>query len=378
MIRNTLFCSLILLTTSCAHITSSHDKYSNEKHLLYKIESSDDGFFDEYKASYEADETDQNTPDLSLRYLNKGIALSRSVCYDFLDEVTTGGNNSKFAQNEVGVLVLLASGIMGLNGVNADSFTRLALAGTAINSTFELYNNHYLLGEDGDVITDLIKQAMVAAESEIQTKSPQTFIEAYTLLESYSRVCSNSTIRRLVRDSLKQAIVIASSDNADEAENTAITEIAQLFGEVGFSKQQLLGLYWYAHEAGLDNDATTAIQNAFGETLSDKILTQKDGKDKAIKSKDIFNKIPEFSNNLQKIIDEAKLNIDYFNQNANTKINDLNDSFKGAAKVMWPNKSNLPNSSKTIITKLYKSMFADINQATLSTGATTAINVKIK
>jgi hypothetical protein len=374
MIRKTLLCSLILLTTSCANITSSHDKYSNEEHLLYKLDSSDDGFFEEYKASYEADKTGSNTPTISLRYLNKGIALSRSVCYDFLDEMTTGGNNSKFSQNETGVLVLLASGIMGLNGVNADSFTRLALVGTAINSTFELYNNHYLLGEDGDVIIDLIKQAMMAAESEIKTKSPQTFIDAYTLLESYSRVCSNSTIRRLVRDSLKKAIVIASSENADKAEETALTEIAQLFGAFGLSKQQLLGLYWYSHEASLDTDAQNAVNDALGTNLSSIILNVAN-KDKVIKSKEFFAKIPSFSNNLQNIIDDTKLKRDYLTQNNSLALSELSDSFKSfATKINWQT-----NDSPTITrTKVYKSMFADISQATFSSGNATAINVEIK
>jgi hypothetical protein len=209
--------------------TDPSKRYASEEHLLNKIETNDDeGYFIEYKSSIDAPQN----KDKSIKYLEKGIALTRTVCFDYLNSLSANENDSQFLKNELGALVILSTGIMGLNGVSQDSFTRLALGGAAVNTTIDLYRNHYLLGPDSDVIVDLIKNAMNTAETEIGNRTPNNFVQAYTLLQSYSSLCSDSSIRRLVRDTIKSATLEASSPIVNIVAEEVLTQIKYLFRRV--------------------------------------------------------------------------------------------------------------------------------------------------
>lgn len=284
--------------------TGPSKKYASEQHLLNKIQTDDDeGFFIEYKSSINAPQN----KDKSIKYLEKGIALTRTVCFDYLDNLSANENDSQFLKNELGALVILSTGIMGLNGVSQDSFTRLALGGAALNTTIDLYRNHYLLGPDSDVIVDLIKNAMNTAETEIGNRTPNNFIQAYTLLESYSLLCSDSSIRRLVRDTIKSANLEASSPIVNIVAEKVLTQIAKEFGRSGLSDQQYFGLFWLSTERPTKAEYKSIVDEALGDLLTDVNFKAKlNDLNTLTQIKYLFRRIRSLSSDYEKAIADAK------------------------------------------------------------------------
>ncbi len=268
--------------------------------MLNNVTVNTTGYFNEYALST----SNPNNTAMALKYLEKGVALSRSVCFEHLDYLVASENDTSFGQNELGILVILATGIMGLNGVDQDNFSKLALGAAAVNSSIDLYRNHYLLGPDSDVIVDLVKNAMNAAELEISNRAPTNFVDAYTLLESYSRLCSDSQIRRLVRDAIKSTEFVANASftNREEA-NKTMTEIAVALDRSGLSNKQYFGLYWKAKESPTKTEYLHVVNNALGDAqeMVDSLRI-----DALVEIKRLYSKSPYVSAEYQLIVDETK------------------------------------------------------------------------
>lgn len=316
-----IYSLLLMLTLSgCAGVHTTDNKYANENHLLNNITTNDDGSlqegsFQEYHDLMHAiKEAPTEESWRSKLYLTKGMALSKTACYDYLDAISSDQNNSLFTQKGFGVAVVLATGIMGLNGLTEDNFTELALGAAAINSSIDLYREHYLLGPDGDVIIDMVKNAMVTVEDKINTKSPSSFIEAYTLLESYSRLCTTYSIRRLVRDSLKAAKFEATQDEIETTQRDTITEIAKIFDKPSITRMQAFGLYWQATRKPTDAIINEKIKAATGNEIatfkddSNKILF--DDLNTLIKIKNLFYQIPKYTETFETDITNYKPSLD--------------------------------------------------------------------
>jgi hypothetical protein len=299
--------------------TDPSKRYASEEHLLNKIETNDDeGYFIEYKSSIDAPQN----KDKSIKYLEKGIALTRTVCFDYLNSLSANENDSQFLKNELGALVILSTGIMGLNGVSQDSFTRLALGGAAVNTTIDLYRNHYLLGPDSDVIVDLIKNAMNTAETEIGNRTPNNFVQAYTLLQSYSSLCSDSSIRRLVRDTIKSATLEASSPIVNIVAEEVLTQIAKEFGRSGLSDQQYFGLFWLSTEKPSKAEYKSIVDEALGDLLTDVNFKGKlNDLNTLTQIKYLFRRVRSLSSDYEKAIADAKEKI----AQAENKIDSNND-----------------------------------------------------
>lgn len=282
---------------------STTSEFANKKHLLNNVTMDTTGYFEEYALSA----SNPNNTAMALKYLEKGVALSRSVCFEHLDYLAASENDTSFGQNELGILVILATGIMGLNGVDQDNFSKLALGAAAVNSSIDLYRNHYLLGPDSDVIVDLIKNAMNTAESEISNRAPTNFVDAYTLLESYSRLCSDSQIRRLVRDAIKSTKFeanesFANRENREEA-NKTMTEIAVILDRSGLSNKQYFGLYWKVKESPTKSEYLHVVNNALGDAqeMVDSLRI-----DALVEIKKLYSKNPYVSAEYQLIVDKTK------------------------------------------------------------------------
>jgi hypothetical protein len=273
-------------------------------HLLNNVKpDEDEGFFVEFKSSAD----DQPNKDKAIKYLDKGLALTRTVCFDYLDNLSANENNSQFLKNELGALIILSTGIMGLNGVSQDSFTRLALGGAAANTTIDLYRNHYLLGPDSDVIIDLIKNAMNTAETEVGNRAPNNFVQAFTLLESYSLLCSDSSIRRLVRDSIKSAKLEATSPIINIVAEEVLTKIAKEFGRSGLSDQQYFGLFWLSTETPSKAEYKSIVDKALGDLLTDPALQAKlIDLNTLTQIKYLFRRVRSLSSDYEKAIADAK------------------------------------------------------------------------
>ncbi len=315
--------------------TGPSKKYASEQHLLNKIiTDEDEGFFVEFKSSIE----DPQNKDKSIKYLDKGIALTRTICFDYLDNLSANENDSQFLKNELGALVILSTGIMGLNGVSQDSFTRLALGGAAVNTTIDLYRNHYLLGPDSDVIVDLIKNAMNTAETEIGNRTPNNFVQAYTLLQSYALLCSDSSIRRLVRDTIKSANLEASSPIINIVAEEILTQIAKEFGRSGLSDQQYFGLFWLSTETPSKTEYKSIVDEALGDLLTDAALKAKlSDLNTLTQIKYLFRRVRSLSSDYEKAIADAKKKI----AQAENKIDSNTDlsNFIGAFSSISPSQA---------------------------------------
>lgn len=321
----------IVALASCSSF-SAHDRFANTEHLKGNISSGSEGSFPEYHEAIKSNQTASGIAINSKLYLNKGVALSRSTCFDYLDRLAARENNKSFSQNELGVLVVLATGIMGINAASQDSFTRLALGAAAANSTFDLYSNHYLMGPDSDAIVDMIKTAMDTAEAEIKNRSPVTFVDAYTLLESYSRLCSDTSVRRLVRESIKAASFKATDPIINEVARSTIDQIAKQFERSGLSDHQLFGLYWLTTEDPDDEEYTAIINEALGDLKSD---AESASLSKKVVIKNLFLRVRSLSSVYQKLISEAKLALEAAQKNKDD-VNALETAMKSTFVTLSP------------------------------------------
>ncbi len=250
--------------------------YANEDHLLGKVMDPDadkwyeidksDGWFKAYTDSH----AQQDDVSLAEKYLSMGMALSQSLCFKQLDDVQRRQNNHSFSQGEFNLLVILGTGILGVNEASPENLTRLALGAAAVNSTLDLYRNHYLLGPDGDVIVDMVKGGMRTLRQEIENSpSPQTFVQAYGQLEAFSNTCTSTSIRKLVRDAIKSANVVATDTLRNTVNDVHKDNIAEALNRNGLSYEQLAAVYWYALEQPSDKYDDYLTEALEGITLKD-------------------------------------------------------------------------------------------------------------
>ncbi len=290
--------------------------YANEGHLLKEIKnpSSDkwfrndnsEGWFQEYDAAMASNASPEDFEE----YLSMGMALTESLCFKQLDDIQRRQNNLGFSQGEFNLLVILGTGILGVNEASPENLTRTALGAAAINSTMDLYRDHYLLGPDGDVIVEMVKGGMRTLRQEIESNvPPESFVEAYGQLETFSHTCTSSSIRKLVRDAIKSANIVATSTLQSTVNDVHKDAIADALGRNGLSYEQLAAVYWYTMEQpsteyddylekalnGITLASITSakrkIRPAFRsmpklmETYSSWVKEQKEAADSAIKAK---------------------------------------------------------------------------------------------
>ncbi|MGR5475214.1 hypothetical protein ACPV5T_19035 [Vibrio astriarenae] len=322
---------------------SPHSKYSGEQHLLDNVDASSDGYFLEYSESVK----DKPNVVKAREYLSMGMALSKTVCFKYLDDLEAYQNNTNFTQSEIGVLAVLATGVMGINGASSDSFSRLALGTAALNSSVDLYRNHYLLGPDSDVIIGMVKRAMDLAEVDIKESRnpPNNFIEAYELLTSYSIICSDSEIRRLVRSSVEKANLIVDSEQKDSSQKEALDDIALKFNRPGLANEQYVGLYWLVREYPTDTESRSIISFLLGEELEKEVQAKEMEELLAIKR--LFEKSGSAAASYQNAIDYRKSAL-RAHENEKDKNNLIESDIEKRKRIMNSTKSYTGLSDKYI------------------------------
>lgn len=280
---------IVLLMTGCSSIPASH-KYVSEKHILNKVKVNDNGYFVEFANSV----VDKTNPQKATAYLTAGLALSRTACYKQLDSLATNSNRAKYGQEQLGIIAVLGSGILGINGADSDNFSRIALGTAAVNSSIDLYENYYLLGPDSDVIVAKVREGMEAIFEKVTESNPSDFYDAYSRLESYSRICSSNSIRSIVRAAIQKAGFIVTSAITDVVSEQTLDEIAQEFNRVGLSNDQYFAMYWYTHQTPVSgSDEENLITTKLGD------ITLSDLKASATKVKALFRRIPQTQKKLQ-------------------------------------------------------------------------------
>lgn len=253
-LRFQFVCLLVGFLYGCA----SHPPerlYANEDHLLGNISNpkadswylndNSEGWFAEYDAAKDEDATAAEIA----AYQSMGMALSEALCYKQLDDIQRRQNKLGFSQGEFNLLVILGTGILGVNEASPENLTRTALGAAAINSTMDLYRNHYLLGPDGDVIVEMVKDGMARLRQEVENSpSPQTFVGAYRQLQAFSNTCTSSSIRKLVRGAIKSANIVVGDTLQNTASAVHKDNIADSLNRNGLSYDQMAAVYWYAME----------------------------------------------------------------------------------------------------------------------------------
>ncbi|ELB2875804.1 MULTISPECIES: hypothetical protein [Vibrio] len=303
--------SLLLLMTACSNSVESM-KYANEGHLLNQVSKSDEGYFIEYQDSFDA----PTNPALAKSYLDKGVLLTDIVCSSQLNYFANIENNSRFSQSELGVLVVLATGIMGINGASQDSFTKLALGGAAVNSSIDLYRNHYLLGPDSDVIISMVNNARQLAREKLGTRNPETFSEAFELLRDYSEICTDNKIRQFVRQTIEKTEFEVDEPIIDIVSENALTNIALILDRSGLSNEQYIGLFWKSKESPKNPHYVKFIDDSLGSLKPD---VDKLAIRQLVEIKQLFLRAPSVSAKYQKLINETKLQLDKATDNLNNR-----------------------------------------------------------
>ena len=310
-----LFISLTLFLVSACAVNEPDENWATAGHLVGDPDKDGrKGFFKEYKLAYDTDSkpnaTQANKAATSRRYLVRGVNLTRTTCFDFLDRIARDANHTEYAKNQLLITSVLATGVLGIFGFGPSAFEAVALGTAFATSSADLYRDHYLLGPDADVIVDLVKRSMETAEKTIDQTNPQSFDQAYGILQSYSELCTFETIRRLVRESIKSANIQVdyTATLSQQIELSIRQELATILGVSAISEPELTGIYWKLVNPIKKPDQTEIDQTKYTQlvgNLKDKI---KDAK-KQVAAKKVLAKLPMSSRNRldQIIIDLLQL-----------------------------------------------------------------------
>jgi hypothetical protein len=245
--------------SACA-LTEPGNNYATEAHLKKdSIPTDPDNYFTEYVASYD-NPTDGPKAQI---YVTRGINLTRTVCHEFLESMEKKANNVNASKKIINITAVLTTGILAMSRVGADAFTGVALATSLATSGADVFRDYYLLAPDADAIIELTKTSMKVMEKAIADAPPTSFDIAFANLQSYSKLCTSSEIRRLVRAALKTAN--PQMDYTGELSRTqdriVKRNIAKEIGTWALTPDQFLGLFWVttngvqttAHQTEIDN-----------------------------------------------------------------------------------------------------------------------------
>lgn len=308
----------VTIYQSNIHLTKPFKEDGNA-YTNYKDYLSDDNGGKEYDGKfYEWYQsiTQPNDDTAAQAYVNRGINYSRLACAKYLDDLSSNDNKLGFGRDEFNVAVVLATGLLGINGASSDTFSRLALGTAAVNSSIELYQNYFLLGPDSDVIVKLVKDTMKEMVDEIQENPATTFDQAYAYLYSYSDVCSSRNIRYMVREAIKNAKVKIVGAEVDDAAAEAIwNEIADVTKQVGLSYNNRLGIYGYYKlnpDPGVNQNVDGAIVTLLAPLEKDNFFDQTKNEltDPGKKVRELLSKLPAktkraYDDELESLVDTA-------------------------------------------------------------------------
>jgi hypothetical protein len=196
--------------------------------------------------------------------------LVRSACEDQLDSLAVKHRNHNAAKDIFIASSLLATGIMGINGVSGDSFERLALGSAFTISAFDIRENYYLLGPDRIEIINMIRSGLVKMTDATLQKDALTFEDAYSQIRDVAYICTNNQIDALVRESLiKGKDSIQVSPIVDAQLVASYNRIAEILNARPLSDKQHLGMYAYVKLGEqIDTVAATDI-NGLKELLGE-------------------------------------------------------------------------------------------------------------
>lgn len=192
-------------------------------------------------------------------YVLLGTTLSTAACTAWLDRLTQRAQYVDYGKQQGGILTVLATGILGLAGADADVFAAVALGAAAANSSADLYRDYRLLGEDSSAITEMVLRKIAAASTHIDGLTFTSFPMAYNALYSFSRLCEPAVIHQGVLDAIRSKKPTVDPYTQDLSEGIATTvrqTIGALYGKPVISEDQLLGLYWQYNIGGADEDKT--------------------------------------------------------------------------------------------------------------------------
>jgi|GEM_PF-5745924 len=241
---------------------SSPTRYATEKHALGKVEETNDGFFELYKDSY----SNQANAGKAWLYVDRGMTLAQTTCIGWLTDLTAESQGQEYAKKQLGILTVLATGVLGIVGVDSDVFSGIAVGSAFTYASMDLYRDYMLLGPNSQAITDMVERSMAAAMQAVRQNPPNNFDTAFRSLESFSRLCEPAVVHQHVIEAIKAADPqVVYTDGIDEANLSALlSKIAEKFGETIITDQQLLGLFWHVQGGFQDSDEKDVANKYLG------------------------------------------------------------------------------------------------------------------
>ncbi|WP_018275738.1 hypothetical protein WKI13_18680 [Teredinibacter turnerae] len=254
--KRVLIIAVLLCLTACGNFKTNH--YANINHLTGKVKDkylkNKSQYFPEYKTALDCTSSCEGK---YKDYRDMGVYLVKSACEDQLDSLAVKHRNHNAAKDIFIASSLLATGIMGVNGVGGESFERLALGSVFTISMFDIRENYYLLGPDRIEIINMIRSGLVKITNATLQNDTLTFEDAYSQIRDVAYICTNNQIDALVRESLikgKEAIQV--SPIVDAQLIASYNKISEILNTRPLSDNQHLGMYAYV-KLGEKIDAVT-------------------------------------------------------------------------------------------------------------------------
>ena len=191
------------ITVGCAVHPINSDKFISAGHMQGVTEPGN-SYYTYGEAIKEISNPNPNKAKLA-SFVEQGSMLTYQNCISTVEGIANNSHQMSYAKDQFLIGSVLATGLLAVNGASSESFERLALGGSFLVSSLELYQNYYLMGPDAASVVDLVRNAMDAQLNFALEQQPNTFYEAAKIILDLSYVCSSVQINKMVVDSLRTA-----------------------------------------------------------------------------------------------------------------------------------------------------------------------------
>lgn len=275
MTRFLITFSLLLLSSCSIYKTNPAEEFSS-----FDGECGSDGNAGSFRKAFYESCIAPDSPTKGRAYQNAGVNSILAMCHAYLDDLESADNHLAFFKEEFGILVVLGTGILGVNGTaTSEAFSRIALSAAAVNSTIDNVDNSYLLGPNSSAIHTFVGRALDTMRLQIEELPSAGFHTTRRRLGDLARTCTHKEIRDLVNSALAQADLVADAENArvNNAERETLREIASTIGVTGglLSTEQLLAAYWVSHEGNVPEERVSELLGGITfDTFTDEAKNQ--------------------------------------------------------------------------------------------------------
>lgn len=254
--KRILFVVLIELIGGCATVA----EYKQEKQLLLapaplNPPESKAILTSAYTATMRVAQTSTDQKNIAA-YVSAGNAVNSMNCSDWLSRVTMTKRNIMFTDHQIGVMEGLATTLMGVGKVASSTVAVVGALEVAATGLSQNIQTDLLLAPSAYAVQTTLLGMLNFCSDQLRADAPGlSFGQAYTRLESCSRVCSFEAAQAATNNALVQTVTTVNPNSGALVTTSATTSSYQKDD----SSARIIGYWMQAGAVNQANDAQLKI-----------------------------------------------------------------------------------------------------------------------